>query len=395
MSELPKLFTPLVLRGVTLPNRVVVSPLCMYSAVEGVAQPWHFAHLSTFARGKAGLVFAEATGVEARGRITPGCLGIWTDEQAAALKPVTAFIESMGSVPGIQLAHAGRKASTRPPFVEKGGVPLADSDVAQGMAPWQTVAPSAIPVGSVWPTPAALDESGLQTIRDAFAQAARRSVEAGFRVVEIHMAHGYLLHSFLSPLSNQRTDEYGGDVAGRMRFPLEVIDAVRGALPDEYPLFCRISAIDGVDGGWSMDDSVVLCREMASRGVDVVDCSSGGIAGAPRFRTDDSGKPLTQSSARIPGFQVPYAARARREAGLKSMAVGVIIDPHQAEDILQRGDADLVALGREIMHDPFWALHAAETLGADPDFRMWPPQYGWGVDRRSQIARLNEPGTGE
>lgn len=390
MSTKPLLFEPLSLRGVTLPNRIVVSPLCMYSAIEGMAQPWHFAHLSTFARGKAGLVFTEATAVEARGRITPQCLGIWTDEQAQALKPITEFIESMGSVAGIQLAHAGRKASVRRPFTDKPGSPLDEEDAARGEPAWQMVAPSDEPVGPGFPAPMALDQSGLDAVKDAFVQAAKRSVMAGFKVIELHMAHGYLLHSFLSPLSNHRSDSHGGDIEGRMRFPLEVARAVRAVIPEDYPLFSRISAIDGIEGGWSMDDSVVLCRAMADLGVDVVDCSSGGISGAPSFRVDDEGKPLTRDSARKPGFQVPYAERARNETGIKSMAVGVIIDPHQAEQILQSGGADLVALGREIMHDPFWPLHAAETLGVDPDFKLWPEQYAWAVDRRSQIARLNQ-----
>ena len=389
MSTNPLLFEPLSLRGITLPNRIAVSPLCMYSAIEGMAQPWHFAHLSTFARGKAGLVFTEATAVEARGRITPECLGIWTDDQAQALKPITEFIESMGSVPGIQLAHAGRKASVRRPFSDKPGSPLNEEDAARGEPAWQIVAPSDEPVGPGFPVPLALDQSGLEEIKDAFVQAARRSVNAGFKVIELHMAHGYLLHSFLSPLSNHRSDGYGGDIEGRMRFPLEVAKAVRAVIPADYPLFSRISAIDGIEGGWSMDDSIVLCQAMADLGVDVVDCSSGGISGAPSFRVDDEGKPLTRNSARKPGFQVPYAERARKETDIKSMAVGVIIEAHQAEQILQSGGADLVALGREIMHDPFWPLHAAEILGADPNFKMWPLQYAWAVDRRSQIARLN------
>jgi 2,4-dienoyl-CoA reductase-like NADH-dependent reductase (Old Yellow Enzyme family) len=389
MSTNPLLFEPLSLRGITLPNRIAVSPLCMYSAIEGMAQPWHFAHLSTFARGKAGLVFTEATAVEARGRITPECLGIWTDDQAQALKPITQFIESMDSVPGIQLAHAGRKASVRRPFSDKPGSPLNEEDAARGEPAWQIVAPSDEAVGPGFPAPLALDQSGLDEIKDAFVQAARRSVNAGFKVIELHMAHGYLLHSFLSPLSNHRSDGYGGDIEGRMRFALEVAEAVRAVIPDDYPLFSRISAIDGIEGGWSMDDSIVLCQAMADLGVDVVDCSSGGISGAPSFRVDDDGKPLTRSSARKPGFQVPYAERARKETDIKSMAVGVIIEAHQAEQILQSGGADLVALGREIMHDPFWPLHAAEILGADPNFKMWPQQYAWAVDRRSQIARLN------
>ena len=389
MSDSVKLFEPLQLRDTTLPNRVVVSPLCMYSAQHGVAQPWHFAHLSTFARGGAGLVFAEATAVEARGRITPRCLGIWTDEQAEALRPITAFIESMGSVPGIQLAHAGRKASTRAPFVEKGGSPLNEEDAARGDEPWQAVAPSALAVADGWPLPRELDKTDLDEIRNAFVDAARRAFAAGFRVIELHMAHGYLLHSFLSPLANQRDDEYGGDLESRMRFPLEVAQAVREVMPEGAPLFARISAIDGREGGWTLEDSALLCERMMHLGVDVVDCSSGGIGGAPRFRSDDDGQPLTASSARAPGFQVPFARRMREQTGIRSMAVGVIVDPHQAEEILQSGGADLVAIGREIMYDPFWPLHAAEALGVDPDFRRWPKQYAWAVDRREQIKRMN------
>ncbi|MDH3219779.1 MAG: NADH:flavin oxidoreductase/NADH oxidase [Gammaproteobacteria bacterium] len=390
MTKPVKLFEPLTLRDTRLPNRIVVSPLCQYSAVDGVAQPWHFAHLSTFARGKAGLVFTEATAVEERGRITPACLGIWNDAQADALRPITAFIESMGCVPGMQLAHAGRKASTRPPFAAKGPIPLSEADRESDGAPWQTVAPSALPVADGWHLPAELDAAGLQQVRQAFVDAARRAVDAGFRVLELHMAHGYLLHSFLSPLGNQRGDAYGGDLEGRMRFPLEVASAVRAAIPDGIPLFSRISAIDGREGGWTIEDSVVFSDKMLQVGVDVVDCSSGGIGGAPRFRSDDSGKPLTAASARSPGFQVPFSRRLREDTGIKSMAVGVIIDPHQAEEILQSGGADLVALGRELMYDPFWPLHAAEALGVDPDYRMWPTQYAWAIDRRAQIKTLNQ-----
>jgi 2,4-dienoyl-CoA reductase-like NADH-dependent reductase (Old Yellow Enzyme family) len=392
MSDAVKLFEPLTLRGTTLPNRIVVSPLCQYCAVDGLAQPWHFAHLSSFARGKAGLVFTEAAAVEARGRITPQCLGIWNDAQAQALQPIVAFIESMGCVPGMQLAHAGRKGSTRPPFSARGPVPLNDADSAEAGAPWQTVAPSPLPVVDGWHVPKALDDEGLRAVKAAFVDAAKRAVAVGFRALELHMAHGYLLHSFLSPLGNERNDAYGGDIEGRMRFPLEVAAAVRAAMPDELPLFARISAIDGKQGGWTIEDSVLLARRMAEVGVDVVDCSSGGIGGAPRFRSDDNGKPLTVTSAREPGFQVPFSRRLRNEAGIKSMAVGVIVDPHQAEEILQSGGADLVALGRELMYDPFWPLHAAEALGVDPDYRMWPEQYAWAIDRRAQIKTLNQHG---
>ncbi|MBX2825837.1 MAG: NADH:flavin oxidoreductase/NADH oxidase [Gammaproteobacteria bacterium] len=380
------LFSPLTIRGVTLPNRIVVSPLCMYSAVDGMAQPWHFAHLSTFARGKAGLVFTEATAIEPRGRITPRCLGIWSDEHAEALKPINAFIDDMGCVPAIQLAHAGRKASTSPPFL--GGKPLDPNDPEA----WPVVGPSAESVGPGFPTPAELSNADIAALVDAFVAAARRSVQVGFRVIELHGAHGYLLHSFLSPISNLRQDDYGGTLEKRMRFPLEVSAAVRKEVGEDMPLFFRISAIDGLEQGWTMDDSVALASALGEQGIDVVDCSSGGVSGAPRFRIDDSGKPLTRDSARTPGFQVPYAERIKHETSLQSMAVGVIIDPHQAQDIIESGRADLVALGREIMHDPFWPLHAAEALGADPDFKMWPQQYGWGVDRRAQIARQNTSG---
>lgn len=382
MSEL---FNPVTVRGVTFPNRVVVSPLCMYSATDGLAQPWHFAHLSTFARGKAGLVFAEATAVEAIGRITPNCLGIWSDEHADALKPITAFIEEMGCVPGIQLAHAGRKASTSAPFL--GGKPLDTSDPQS----WPTVGPSAIQTAANFPVPHELTIDEIHTLTETFVTAAKRSVEAGFKVIELHGAHGYLLHSFLSPISNQRTDDYGGSIEGRMRLPLEISSAVRKAVGEDMPLFFRISAVDGLEGGWTMDDSVTLAKALGENGIDVVDCSSGGVSGAPRFRTDDDGKPLTANSARTPGFQVPYATRIKNETDLKSMAVGVIIDAHQAEEIASSGQADFVALGREIMHNPFWPLHAARTLGADQDFDLWPKQYKWAVDRRSQIAPLSKP----
>jgi len=370
---MPQLFTPLKLRSVTLKNRVVVSPLCMYSADGGMADDWHFSHLSAFARGGASVVFTEATAVEERGRISPGCLGIWTDAQAEAFKPITRFISAMGAIPAMQIAHAGRKAAVRPPW--EGGTPLTDDDVGD-RTPWPVVGPSATPVADGWQTPHALDQDEIHALVASFAAAARRAHDAGFRILEIHGAHGYLIHSFLSPIANRRNDAYGGDLAGRMRFALEITDAVRAAWPEDLPLFFRISAVDGPPEGWSLDDSVILARELAARGVDVVDCSGGGIAGAPHFRASDSGSPLKTSRDRPPGFQVPYAERIRHEADVKSMAVGVIIDPHQAEAILRDGRADLVALGREIMYDPFWPLHAAEALGCGPGFEMWPKQYG-------------------
>ncbi|MCP4486664.1 MAG: NADH:flavin oxidoreductase/NADH oxidase [Gammaproteobacteria bacterium] len=380
MSEL---FSAVTIRGVTFPNRIAVSPLCMYSAIDGFAQPWHFAHLSTFARGKAGLIFTEAIAVEAVGRITPHCLGIWTDAQVDALKPTTAFIEEMGCIPAIQLSHAGRKASTAAPFL--GGKPLPTGD-PQG---WPVVGPSAEAVAQGFPIPQELSVAEIQQLVDTFALAAERSIRAGFRVIELHGAHGYLINSFLSPISNLREDAYGGDIHGRMRFALEVARATRAVVGEDMPLFFRISAVDGSEGGWTMDDSVILANELSKCGIDVVDCSSGGISGAPRFRAGDDGKPLNTDSARVPGFQVPYAERIRKEAETMTMAVGVIVDPHQAEEIIQNGKADFTALGREIMYDPFWPLHAAQALGVDPDFKMWPKQYGWAVDRRAQIIALN------
>lgn len=385
---LPQLFTPITLRSVTLPNRVVLSPLCMYSADGGVASSWQFAHLSTFARGKVGLVFADATAVEPRGRITPRCLGIWSDEHAEALRPTTRFIEEMGCVPGIQIAHAGRKALATPPWA--GGKPLAIGDDSWGDPGWPVVGPSPLPVAEGWQTPQSLDEAGIAATVAAFAAAARRAHAAGFRVLEIHGAHGYLIHSFLSPLSNQRNDAYGGDLQGRMRFALEVTEAVRAAWPDELPLFFRISAVDGREGGWRIEDSVVLARELAARGVDVVDCSAGGIGGAPLFRAQDDGRPLASSGDRPLGFQVPYAERVRRDAGVKTMAVGRIVDPQQADDILSQGRADLVAIGRELMYDPFWVLHAAEALAVDDAFALWPDQYRWAVVRRAELGRYQQ-----
>lgn len=383
------LFSPLTIRGITLQNRIVVSPLCMYSAKGGVAQPFHFAHLSTFARGKAGLVFTEATAVSPEGRITPECLGIWTDEQATAIKPIVNFINSMGVVAGIQLAHAGRKASTASPF--NGGKPL----LADHPDSWQVVGPSALPVAPSFPKPTELSVEAIKKLVADFVIAAKRSVDCGFGVIELHGAHGYLMHSFLSPVSNQRSDEYGGNLENRMRFPLEVSRAVRAAVGEDIPLFFRISAVDRVEGGWTMDDSITLSKELALVGIDVVDCSSGGIQGAPSFRVTNDGKPLERTSARPPGFQVPYAERVKTETSLKSMAVGVIIEPEQAEAIVANDQADLVALGREIMYDPFWPLHAAQTLNADANFDMWPPQYKWAVDRREHIRRLNKDSAGQ
>ena len=383
MTSLPKLFTPITLRSVTLPNRVVLSPLCMYMAKDGVANAFHFSHLTAFARGRVGLVFTEATAVEPAGRISHGCCGLWNDAQVEAYRPIVQAISDLGAVPAIQIAHAGRKASARTPW--QGSAALDASDAAEGRPPWPTVGPAAEAVNESWPTPHALTEPEIAAMVQKFADAARRAAAAGFRVLEIHGAHGYLIHSFLSPISNKRNDRYGGDRTGRMRFGLEVARAVRTAWPQDLPLFMRISAIDGPSGGWGVEDSVAFAKELKACGVDVVDCSAGGIAGPPAFRASDTGQPFKDRGDRAPGFQVPYADHIRREADIATMAVGVIVSGTQAEAILQEGKADLIALGRELMYDPFWPLKAAEQMSIDPDCRMWPPSYGWAIARRAAI----------
>lgn len=368
-----QLFDQIRLRDLSLRNRIVIAPMCQYSAEEGLPTDWHFAHLSSFAMGGAGLVFTEAAAVEPRGRITHGDLGIWSDAHADALKPIVSFLQVQGSAAGIQIAHAGRKASVQRPW--HGNGPMDASDGERGEAPWEIVGPSALPTGEGWLMPAELTPAEMQSIRDAFVQATRRALDAGFDVVEVHGAHGYLLHSFLSPVSNKRTDAYGGDLVGRMKFPLEVAAAVRAAWPAERPLFYRISSIDAVeDGGWELPDSIIFARALKGIGIDVVDCSSGGIGGSA-------------TAARIPrepGFQVPFADTVRREADIPTMAVGLILTAAQAEEILAAGSADLIAIAREALFNPFWPRHAAHELGVDPEFSDWPHQYGWWLVRRER-----------
>jgi len=370
MPSRPRLFTPLALRGATLKNRIVISPMCQYSAVDGHANDWHLVHLGRFALGGAGMVFTEATAVEARGRITHGDLGLWEDGQIAGLSRVADFLRAHGAVPAIQLAHAGRKASMQRPW--HGNGPLDERDRARGDLPWEIVAPSALPLDEGWLVPHELSLAEIAALQDAWRRAARRALAAGFDVLEMHSAHGYLGHEFLSPLSNRRGDRYGGDLAGRMRFTLETAAAVREIWPQDKPLFVRVSSVDGLEGGWTIEDTVVLARELAARGVDVIDCSSGGLAGSA-------------TAARVkrgPGFQVPFAERVRREAGVKTMAVGQILEAQQAEAILEADQADLIAIGREALYDPSWALHAEAALGLQGEFESWPVQSGWWLERR-------------
>jgi 2,4-dienoyl-CoA reductase-like NADH-dependent reductase (Old Yellow Enzyme family) len=373
MSRQPLLFTPLPIRGLTVPNRIVVSPMAQYSAKDGMVTDFHFAHFAKFAMGGAGIVFTEAAKVERRGLGTVGDMGIWKDEQVAPLKRITDFIRSQGAVPAIQLNHAGRKAGTYKPWDGFGALDRAAP--VEGEAHWQVIGPSAVEYLPGWPLPEPMSLADIRVVQDAWAAAAKRALAAGFDVVEVHGAHGYLIHQFLSPASNRRSDAYGGSLRNRMRFALEVCQAVRAVWPQDKPVFFRVSAVD--EGGWTLDDTVALARELKAIGVDAVDCSASGIA----IRS-----PTASRVAPQPGFQVPYAERVRRDADILSIAVGLIVEARQAEAILQEGRADLVAIGREMLLDPFWPARAAKVLEADPEFKRLPLQYGWWLDRRRKTG---------
>ena len=348
-----RLFSPFKLRSVEFSNRIGVSPMCQYSSQDGFANDWHLVHLGSRAQGGAGLVMLEAAAVTPEGRISPGDLGIWKDEHIPELRRIAEFVHSQGARTGMQLAHAGRKASTASPFAGHGLVLPADGG-------WQPVAPSAIAFAPTdYAVPTALDHAGITAVVEAFRNAARRALAAGFDFVEVHAAHGYLLHEFLSPLSNLRTDNYGGSFENRIRLVLEVVDAVRSVWPERLPLFVRISATDWAEGGWNPDESVELARLLRDRGVDLMDCSSGG-------NVADAKIPVA------PGYQVGFAARIRREAGIATAAVGLITEPAQANAIIAEGDADFVFLARAELRDPYWALHAAAALG---ESTTWPKQY--------------------
>ena len=349
---MPLLFEPLTLRGVTLRNRIAVSPMCQYSATDGLPDSWHLVHLGARAVGGAALVLTEAAAVSPQGRITPQDAGIWSDEQAAAWLPITTFVKAQGAAVGIQLAHAGRKASTFRPWGERhGSVPVADGG-------WPTEAPSALAFGR-YAEPAALDQAGIDQVIADFVAATVRSIAAGFDVVEIHGAHGYLLHSFCSPLSNTRTDAYGGSFENRIRLPLAIVDAVRAAWPADKPLLYRLSASDWVEGGWTLEESVALSTVLRERGVDLVDVSSGGLDPAQQIVVG-------------PGYQVHFAEAIRLGAEILTGAVGQISEAEQAEQILAAGSADLIFVARELLRDPYWPLRAAATLNA---VITWPVQY--------------------
>lgn len=353
-NEKAHLFSPLRLREVELRNRIVVSPMCQYSSVDGFANDWHLVHLGSRAVGGAGLIILEASAVTQEGRISPDDLGIWKDEQVEMLARIFKFIESQGAVGGIQLAHAGRKASTSAPW--KGHAPLNPAE--GGWSP--ILAPSALAFDAGYQVPQELDRAGIEMVIRAFGEAARRALAAGAKVVEIHAAHGYLLNSFLSPLSNKRTDEYGGSLENRMRLLCEVTEEIRKVWSENYPLFVRISATDWVESGWTPEDSVALAKRLAPLGVDLIDCSSGG-------NVPDAKIPVG------PGYQVPFAARIRADADIRTGAVGMITSPEQADQIVRMGEADAVLMAREFLRDPYWPLHAARELRQKMEA---PVQYG-------------------
>jgi 2,4-dienoyl-CoA reductase-like NADH-dependent reductase (Old Yellow Enzyme family) len=352
------LFESLTLRSVTMRNRIGVSPMCQYSSTDGFANDWHLVHLGARAVGGAGLVIAEATAVTPEGRISPQDLGLWRDEQVEMLARIARFVREQGAVAGVQLAHAGRKASVEVPW--RGGAPL--SPDGGGWSP--LLAPSAVPFGSRSQVPQALDAAGIRRIVDAFRDAARRALDAGFQVIELHGAHGYLLHEFLSPLANRRTDEYGGSFVNRVRFVLEVTDAVRSVWPDTLPLFVRLSATDWVDDGWDVEQSAALAGLLGARGVDLIDCSSGGIVPGVKIPVG-------------PGYQVSLAQRVRAASGVPTAAVGLITSPQQADAVVRSGSADMVLLARQLLRDPYWPLRAARELGVQVE---WPAQYQRAAD---------------
>jgi 2,4-dienoyl-CoA reductase-like NADH-dependent reductase (Old Yellow Enzyme family) len=377
----PLLFTPFTMRGVTAPNRAVVSPMVQYRAIDGLVNDYHIVHLGKFALGKFGIVFTENCAIEPRGRVTQGDLGLWDDSQIEGHKRLTRFLQQEGALAATQITHAGRKASSPRQFDKPDEFGPRDG----GWQRWQVVGPSALSAEERYSeSPLALEVSEMEAIAKKFGEAARRADAAGYDIIEIHGAHGYLLAQFLSPLSNKRNDDYGGDRAGRMKFPLAAAKAVRENWPEHKPMFIRVSAVDG-GGGWDIDDTVAYAHELKALGIDVIDTSSGGLAGL------STAAPIKRAL----GFQVPFAAAVKRGAGIPTMAVGLILDGPQAEKVLQDGDADLIAIGRQALYNPFWPVHAAQELGCDIDFGMWKPEYGWWLDKRKNNLPADRAATGQ
>jgi 2,4-dienoyl-CoA reductase-like NADH-dependent reductase (Old Yellow Enzyme family) len=378
MQAAPLLFTPVRLRGLVARNRVVVSPMSQYLAKDGAPTDWHLVHLGKFAMGGAGIVFVEETSVEPAARKTYSCPGIYNDEQVRAWRRITDFLHEQGALTAIQLGHAGRKVSTKAPW--DGFAPLTEEDAKHGKPPWRGYAPSPVPVKPGGPVPIEMDASDIRQVIEAYVEACRRSLEAGFDIVEIHGGHGYIVQQFLSPITNLRKDAYGGDIQGRMRFCLELVEAVRAAWPKELPVFFRASCLDGKGGAWELEDTVRLAHELKARGVDVVDCSSGGIEG-----------PLTLALVpRVPGYHIPFAERIRRETGVATMAPGLVTEAQQAEDYLQAGKADLIVLARELLWNPNWPAHAAKALGLPDPLALLPKTYAWWLRRREEVRKLSK-----
>lgn len=359
------IFSPITFRGVTIKNRIGVSPMCQYSAEDGFVNDWHLVNAGSFATGGAGLVMIEATGVEARGRISPGCPGLWKDEQIEPMARIVKFLKSQGAVPAIQLAHGGRKASTVPPWVGHDSIPEEEGG-------WETIGPSALAFGGpVWKVPKEATLEDIQQIKTAFVESAKRSLKAGFEMIELHFAHGYLVSTFLSPVSNQRTDQYGGSLQNRMRFGLEIVEEVRKVLPEELPMSVRVSVTDFVDNGWDIEQTIEFCKELKKLNVDLVDCSSGGVAMVP-YHALNSHK-----------VQIDAAVRIHKEVGIPVAAVGKITEPLQAEEIAQRG-ASLVLLGRAFLNNPHWPYYAADVL-ADAESFKYPNQYDWCIGWKAMV----------
>jgi 2,4-dienoyl-CoA reductase-like NADH-dependent reductase (Old Yellow Enzyme family) len=372
----PKLFSPFTLRDVTFKNRVAVSPMSQYRAVDGYADDWHMVHLGRFAIGGAGLVYTEATAIEADGRRTHGDLGLWEDDQIKGLKAIADFISREGAIPGIQLSHAGRKASERRPW--HGETPVDHEDISErGEAPWKTYGPSAIPYAEGWPAPSEMSETDIERVIQSFGAAAKRSLEAGFKIIEVYAAHGFLIHQFLSPIANQRSDRWGGSAENRRRLAVDVAKAIRMNWPVDYPLAFRLSATDWLEGGIEVEDAVETARALKAEGVDLVDCSSGGIGGKERPRR----MIITE------GFQTPFAERIRENAAIATMAVGFLWNPEECEAIVASGKADMVALARELLDDPNWPLHAASKLGDNENHASWPIESGWWLMKRDRLLQ--------
>lgn len=373
-----KLFEPLKIREVTLRNRLAVSPMCQYESKDGFVNSYHNVHYGRFALGGFGLVMLEATAISPEGRITHGDLGIWSDDHIAGLSSISTFLKEHGAIPGIQLAHAGPKGGMQRPYYGNG--PLTPDDHKRGDKPWPIVSASALAVDDKWPVPSSLDYEGINKVRSDFMDSAKRALEAGFEVLELHCAHGYLLNTFLSPLTNLREDKYGGNLEGRMRLPLEIAKELRAIWPLEKPFFVRISAVDGSRLGVSIEDSVIFAKELKKIGVDVIDCSSGGIGNTYEYPSEY-------------GYQVPYAEKIKIESGLATMAVGLIVHGRQAESIVASGQADIVAIGREALRDPNFALLVEQELQSSKDvnsYNSWPRQYGWWLNGRQK--KLNQIG---